>query len=278
MEKVVIILTCFNRKEKTIKCLDSIMSNNKNLDITFVVVDDASTDGTSEAIKEKFANADVVAGSGSLFWNGGMHVGMEHALKNYTDANLYVLINDDVEFDANIFDEMAQKIKENTGKDAKAQVLVGATRSDEGTLSYGGIKYAGGKSIKLRFVGPDEEDTVCDTFNANCVFLTREVFLKAKSTDPAYSHSMGDFDYGFTIKRLGYKIKVFNKFVGSCNDNPTDNTWQDRKLSRIKRIKLKEGRKGLPFKDWFRYLRKNFGLDVAIVRSFTPYIKILLGR
>jgi GT2 family glycosyltransferase len=278
MEKAVIILTCFNRKEKTIKCMQSIAENNHKLDMMFIVVDDLSTDGTPDEIKRLFPNAVVVTGTGNLFWNGGMHLGMEYALDNCKSADYYVLINDDVNFDAGIFDAMAEKLKTNISVDDKCQVLVGATRSDDGGLSYGGIKYAGGKSLKLRFVGPDEQTVDCDTFNANCVFLTKEVFFKAGSTDPHYSHSMGDFDYGFTIKRLGYKIKVFDSFAGWCNDNPTDGTWQDKTLPVLRRIKLKEGRKGLPFKDWFRYLRKNFGLDVAVIRSITPYLKILLGR
>lgn len=274
MEKAVIILTCYNRKMKTLACIDSIVKTNKNLNLRFVIVDDNSTDGTKEAVLEKVLDAHVLTGNGSLFWNGGMHMGMEYALKELTDADYYVLINDDVEFYPGIFDAMSEELKNGN----KNRVLVGATNSDEGSLSYGGICYLGKKSLKLRTIGPDEWEVACDTFNANCVFIPREIFMKAGSTDPHYSHSMGDFDYGFTIKRLGVTINVFKKYVGRCNDNPTDGTWQDKSLSVGKRLKLKEGVKGLPFKDWFRYLKKNFGLDVAIIRSITPYIKIFLRR
>lgn len=274
MEKAVIILTCYNRKEKTLACIDSIVESNKNLKLQFVVVDDNSTDGTKDAVLARVLDACVLTGTGSLFWNGGMHIGMEYALKEIPDADYYVLINDDVEFYPGIFDAMAEELKHGE----KERVLVGATQADDGSLSYGGIQYLAKKSLKLRTIGPDEKDVACDTFNANCVFIPRDIFLKAGSTDPHYSHSMGDFDYGFTIKRLGVTINVFEKYVGRCNDNPTDGTWQDKTLPIRKRLKLKEGVKGLPFKDWFRYLRKNFGLDVAIIRSITPYIKIFLGR
>lgn len=271
MEKAVIILTCFNRKEKTTKCIKSIIEGNQKTAFEWVVVDDKSTDNTVEAVKEIAPDAHVITGTGGLFWNGGMNRGMEYAKEHLSDADYFVMINDDVEFFQGIFDEMAEKTPVN-------EVLVGSTQSTEGGLSYGGIKYNGGKSIKLRMVGPDENSLECDTFNANCVFIPREIFLKAGATDPHYSHSMGDFDYGFTIKRLGYKIHVHDRFVGVCNDNPVTGTWQDKTLPIGKRLKLKEGPKGLPFKDWFRYLKKNFGLDVAIFRSVTPYIKIILGR
>ncbi|MGN0512819.1 MAG: glycosyltransferase family 2 protein [Lachnospiraceae bacterium] len=272
MEKAVIILTCFNRKEKTTKCIKSLKEGTKKLLLEFVVVDDKSTDGTVEAVCEIVPDAHVITGTGGLFWNGGMNRGMEYAKENIKDAEYYVMVNDDVDFYPGIFDEMAENLS------GQNRVLVGATCSADDELSYGGICYNGRKSLKLRTVGPDEPDVMCDTFNANCVFIPNEIFMKAGATDPHYSHSMGDFDYGFTIKRLGYKINVFHRFVGVCNDNPTSCTWQDASLPIGRRLKLKESPKGLPFKDWFRYLRKNFGLDVAIVRSITPYIKILLRK
>lgn len=272
MDKVVFILTCFNRREKTTRCIASILNFNHDLQKTFVLVDDKSTDGTSEAVREAVPDVHIVEGTGGLYWNGGMHVGMEYAMKNIPDADYYVLVNDDVEFYPDVIEAM---VKELNGRN---EALVGATQADDGRLSYGGIVYEGKKSLKLHTVGPDRPEVCCDTFNANCVVLPAEIFKKAGATDPHYSHSMGDFDYGFTVKRLGYTIHVFREFVGKCNDNPTSGTWQDRSLPVRRRLQLKEGPKGLPFKDWFRFLRKNFGLDVAIIRSVTPYIKILLRR
>lgn len=272
MDKIVLILTCYNRREKTTKCIRSILNTNRELQIEIVLVDDKSTDGTKDAVREIAPDIRIVEGTGGLYWNGGMHLGMEYALKEVPDGKYYVLLNDDVEFYPGVFEAMAQELGDKT------EVLVGATQSDDDSLSYGGIVYQGRKSLKLRTVGPDEPEICCDTFNANCVMLPAEIFKKAGATDSRYAHSMGDFDYGFTIKRLGYPIHVFHKYVGRCNDNPSAGTWQDKSLPVTKRLKLKEGPKGLPFKDWFRFLRKNFGLDVAVVRSVTPYIKILLRR
>lgn len=274
MEKAVIILTCYNRREKTSACIKSIIEGNSDTEFEFVVVDDNSTDGTREEVAGIVSDVHIIEGTGSLFWNGGMNKGMEYAGRNIKDADYYVMINDDVRFFPGTFDKMIKYIKRYEDD----TVLVGATCAEDGSLSYGGILYKGRKSLKLKMVGPGEENVCCDTFNANCVIIPKRIFMEAGATDPHYSHSMGDFDYGFTIRRLGYKINVFNEFAGSCNDNPTDGTWQDKSLPVLRRLKLKEGPKGLPFKDWFRYLKKNFGLDVAIVRSITPYVKILLRK
>lgn len=37
------------------------------------LVDDESTDGTSEAIKSEFPEVSIIKGDGSLFWNRGMY-------------------------------------------------------------------------------------------------------------------------------------------------------------------------------------------------------------
>ena len=185
-----------------------------------------------------------------------------------TDGNsYYMLMNDDTKFFPGIFDEMAPHLK-------KDEVTVGAICGENGGLSYGGIKYT--KGIKYKKLGPDAPEVNCDTFNANCAIIPREIFEKV-GIDPFYQHSIGDFDYGLQISKLGYKIHIYPKFVGECNDNTLQKTWQDETLPRMERIRLKESRKGLPFRDWFHFLHKNFGLGTAIVRSITPYIRIILG-
>lgn len=271
MAKVVVILTCYNRKEKTLACLRSLLERNTLL-IDWVIVDDQSTDGTVDAVKELIPRAHIVKGTGKLFWNGGMHIGMEYAAEEFPDHEYYVLINDDVEFVPGILPKMIEEL------DGQNYALVGATHSSEGKLSYGGILYPNPKRLKFRMVGPDESALNCSTMNANCVVLPSRIFKEVGATDPEFTHSMGDFDYGFRVRRAGFEIHTFTEYVGECNDNPTNGTWQDRSLPRKKRLQLKESPKGLPRKDWYRFLRKNFGLATALFRSVTPYLKILLGR
>ena len=54
--------------------------------------------------------------------------------------------------------------------------------------------------------------------------------------------------------------------------------WLDNSLSRKERFKKKESIKGAPMKQWFYFLRKNFGLVEAVRGGITPYVRILIGR
>ena len=89
---------------------------------------------------------------------------------------------------------------------------------------------------------------------------------------------MGDFDYGFKASRKGIPIWVCDFFVGQCSDNPVSGTWRDINLSRMERLKRKENPKGLPVKEWWYYLNKNYSFGTAAIYSILPYLRILLKR
>lgn len=74
-----------------------------------------------------------------------------------------------------------------------------------------------------------------------------EIMKRVKNVDSYYKHSMGDFDLGFRISRGGNDIYVMPEYVGVCNDNPIEGSWQDRSLGIVKRIKLKESFNGSSF-------------------------------
>ena len=275
--KFCVLLTCFNRKEKTVNCIESLIKGNAS-SIDFVVVDDGSTDGTCQDLEEMAkelqaknegrVTLEVIRGQGGLYYSRGMRRAMEEARSNHA-ADYFVLINDDVDFDAGVLDGIAVSPSKN-------RVLVGPMRDDDGKCSYGGIKYCSG--IHYKQVGPDSPDRECDTFNANFVAVPGEIFFAVPIIDPVYIHSLGDFDYGLQIKRAGFEIQVMDHYAGVCNNNPSKGTWNDKTLPRAERIRRKESVKGAPAKQWFHFLKKNFGIGYACLYSVTPYVRILLGK
>lgn len=270
--KVLALFTCYNRKEKTLKCIDTLKSGNDGCQFTFVVADDGSTDGTSEAL-EKLCDPDihVIHGCGDWFYSRGMGAAMQYALKSFAaDSYDYLLlVNDDVEFLQHSIDKLIAQSK--LQNDA---IIVGVMQDETGNLSYGAIKYTSG--YRYRKVGTDQWMDSADTFNANCVLIPYTAFLKVGVMDSTYVHSLGDFDYGLSLKRAGYMLYPSKEYAGICNTNANKNTWTDTSLSVVKRIKMKESIKGAPSNLWFYFLRKNFGLLTAIRGVISPYIRIFL--
>ena len=157
-------------------------------------------------------------------------------------------------------------------------VIAGATADKNGGISYGGVEYIKG-TVKCGIIPLEDADTKkCDTFNCNCTLIPDEIIRKAGNFDYHYTHALSDFDYGFTINRLGYDVYETERIIGYCDDNDVRGGWRDTSLSRITRLKKKESPKGLPWKEWFYYLKKNFGIRKAVWHSITPYLRILIRR
>ena len=260
-------MTCFNRKEKTKNAIEKLREGNPDIDFSFLVVDDQSTDGTKEAI-ESIPQVGVISGNGSLFYSGGMRVAINHAKKK-EGFDYCLLFNDDVDFQMGAIEYL-------TEKDA-ATIWVGPTCDEKQQLSYGGIVKTSKWRPSSKIIKADtSKGRNCDTFNANCVLIPWDIFMDLDNIDPVYTHSMGDFDYGFSAVRKGYEIKVSDRYVGICIDNPVENSWRNTKFSRKKRLSMKESPKGLPGAEWFHYLNKNYQFFTAIVYSLIPYMRILL--
>lgn len=271
--RIAILLTCFNRKEKTVACIKSLLAGNDGYDLRFLITDDNSSDGTVEAVEGLSKNIHVLHGDGNLFWNGGMRKGMSYAFKHNDWYDYVMLINDDVVFYPDIIEQLYHRLMENEG-----EVVVGSTEDKNGNTSYGGVIKTSKHFAKYRLQDPTNEPVFCDTFNCNCIFMSKEIFFRVGNLDKNYIHSMGDYDYGMKVTQKGMRIINSEKHVGSCEDNADEGTWRDATLPRGKRLKLKESPKGLPRKDWFYFVRKNYGLLPAIYHSITPYVRILVGK
>ena len=108
--KVGIVAPVHNRKELTLLCLRSIRRFDRTTSEIFsVIVDDGSTDGTSEAIAAEFPEVEVIKGDGNLWFTEGTNVGVRAALKR--GADYVLMINDD-----QVFDESAVKFLVETAE------------------------------------------------------------------------------------------------------------------------------------------------------------------
>lgn len=269
--KILGLMTCFNRREKTVTSIKKLIQGNPNIEFKFIVADDASSDGTREALQQ-FHQITVLDGTGNLYYSGGMRLAIKSALDSTENYDYCLLFNDDVEFEDRAIEKMISFGKGN-------EILVGPTYDSNGKLSYGGVI----KKSKIRpdfdiIDGTSNRAKSCDTFNANCVLIPWGIFECLGNMDSKYSHSLGDFDYGFKASRKGYPIWVCDFFVGECSDNPVMDSWRDTGLSRKERLKRKESPKGLPRKEWWHYLRTNYSIFTAVIYSLTPYIRIFIGK
>ena len=62
-----VLIPFFNRKQLTLECLES-FSKQTYSDYSITLVDDGSTNGSSEAIQSRFPNVEIIKTKGGLWW------------------------------------------------------------------------------------------------------------------------------------------------------------------------------------------------------------------
>ena len=93
-KKICIVIPVHNRIDFTVGCIKSLMKQTVR-GFKIVVVDDGSTDGTSDIISKSYPNVSVLKGDGNLWWSGATNLGIKHALKS--DFEYILSLNNDTE-------------------------------------------------------------------------------------------------------------------------------------------------------------------------------------
>lgn len=274
--KIVAVLTCFNRKPKTLACLGALEAAGRHaaVDLHAIVVDDASTDGTATAVRCTHPWVEVIEGTGGLFWNRGMHRGFTRALERECDH--YLWINDDTELVVDALQRLLNQCQRLTSALHRPVIVVGATaESGSGRITYGGrVARSRFRRFTYDIVWSDLEPIPCDTMEGNCVLIPHPVATAVGNLDPVFEHAMGDTDYCLRALRAGFKVFVGAGIVGHCSDNPVQGTYFDKSLPFVTRWRLMLSRKGLPVRSWLHFTRRHGGLLWPLYFSW-PYARLL---
>lgn len=248
--KLSAILTVFNRKEKTLNCLTSLFNITHDIDV--YLVDDGSTDGTWDAVKEKFPQVNLIKGNGNLFWSRGMYTAWKEAVKGDYDA--YIWLNDDQKLRSNFLEELFSVEQENNWN-----CIVTGRIAD---IESGEIIYCGYDNNKklLTKIGEIEEVT---HMNGNVVCIPKSVVNKIGIIDPYYHHDLGDGDYGLRSRENGIKVLTTRNIVADGYRNDVDRLrkWG---VSLKQRFKYLYSPLGSNPNINFYYRKKHFGIVHAV--------------
>ncbi|SER84517.1 glycosyltransferase family 2 protein [Pedobacter rhizosphaerae] len=253
--EIAVLITVFNRKEKTLSCLKSLFNQKLDKKITFKVflTDDNSSDGTAEAVKHTYPEVNIFKGNGNLFWAGGMRNSWTMALNSNPDY--YFLLNDDTFLKENCISSLLKYYSTNTTVPA---ITIGSTwDSFKNEISYGGHKLYHPKKVPCYNLFSETEFLACDMANANIMLVPKEIVQKIGILSSAYTHSIADFDYTLRAKKAGFKIMVAPGILGLCVDDHPD-LQSLAKKSLKQRIAHLKSPKGLAYQEYMAFIGQHF--------------------
>jgi GT2 family glycosyltransferase len=279
MMRIAALLTCHNRCRETLACLRSIYGNvlPKSTQLDVFLVDDGSTDGTSDQVRTHFSGVRLLHGDGTLFWNKGMHCAFGAAIAKGYDY--YLWVNDDTLLFADAIDRLLSTTEQVRRESAGPVIMVGSTRNAEtGEATYGGrVRRRPLQPLWYDLVIPEDRPLPCDTMNGNCVLIPSDVASRVGNLDPTFTHAIGDYDYGLRASKAGVGIWVAPGFVGTGSRNPVSRNHVHRSNESLRdRLRRITAPKNFPLREWWIYTYRHAGL-LWILHWLSPYTKEVLA-
>ena len=266
MKKIAILLTTFNRKDSTLRCIESIRNNLgfDNYLFKIYIADSNSKDKTLEAINNLNINIRISNVGDNVYWSQGMNLAWQRA-KADIEYDFYLWLNDDI----SLTKEAIKTIFKDYESLHKNSILVGVTSDLSGKVTYGGREKPEGKLIK-----PNGSIQKVKYINGNIVLIPKSVFERLGYIDNKYSHALGDIDYGLRAKKAGINVFISSKIIGRCSSNnkrsyKSISEILSKEKNLVKRIKKLNTPLILPFKEYYYFNRKHF--------NFFKTIKFTIG-
>ena len=218
MARTSISIPVHNRRETTLHCLRQLAATGVLTWAEAVVVDDGSSDGTSQAVRSAFPQVTVLPGDGTLWWGGATRLGMEHAMG--TGADFLVWLNDDCQPDPGTLRLLVEHAARTGG------IAAGWAATPSGGR-YGGFRHSWRGLSPVTVPGPGEI-VACDAAAGNCVVFSRSVVEAIGLPDAAHlPHALLDADYTLMATRRGFPLDLLGSAVCRNDDNlqPASESW-----------------------------------------------------
>lgn len=205
--RLLAIILCHNGVELTLGCLDSLLQHAPDtLDV--LVIDNASGDGTAEAVRSRFPNVDVLRSSDNLGYAGGNNLGIRYGLEK--GASRFLLLNNDTLVEADCVEALLRSL-ESHPQTGILGPLVLTWDAGETIGSAGGsidwvrgdaVNVGAGETYRGQYPGRD-----VDFIHGCCLLITKEAIQRVGLLDERYFLYWEETDWCARVRRAGLEVR-----------------------------------------------------------------------
>jgi GT2 family glycosyltransferase len=212
---VAVVVVSFNTKQLLLECLESIRSEGSPAAIETVVVDNASSDGTSERVRELYPEVRLIPNSSNLGFAGACNQGIRS-----TGAPFVLLLNSDARLGGSTLESLVSCLESNPRCAAAGCSLVDASGRERPNtwrfltpfnqaLELAGLTRlvpAGFRRSYRPKPNPAEMDCSVDWIEASCLMLRRAALDEVGLFDERFFMYSEDEDLCWRLRRSGWVI------------------------------------------------------------------------
>jgi GT2 family glycosyltransferase len=209
-----IIVVSYNTKTVTLRCLEAIFADLPRLSNEVIVVDNASTDGSADAIRQSYPSVRVVSNSQNIGFAAGNNLGMKNAV-----GRCFLLINSDAFVQPGAVKAMMDFLAANSDVALVGPRILNA----DGSLQRSCFRFPSpGRAwvenlwISAPF-GPDsvlgdyrrwphDREQEVDWVIGACFMVRREVYQQIGGFDERFFMYAEETDWQLRMRQAGWKI------------------------------------------------------------------------
>jgi Predicted glycosyltransferases len=284
MEKLAILIPVHNALKYTNEALVNLKSEitgsnwSLNETIYIVVIDDGSTDGTANWIKEHHSDIELCYGDGNLWWSGAINAGAKHAF-NGLNCTHVLLWNNDILTGPDYFSNLYNIIQNgNTSSVFGSKIYV---KNENLIWFMGGIfSPCSGQKWMIGHKLPDSEKfnqiTECDWLTGMGTVVHKSVIEKIGYWDQEnFPQYHGDSDFTFRAKKEGFKLIVYPS-LKIFNDITHTGVYHNRTFKSLKNS-LKSIKSDFNLSKDILFYRKHSTCFIAYWSLFVKYFRYIGG-
>lgn len=204
---VYIIVLTWNGKADTLECLRS-LRHLTYPNAKVLVVDNASADGTAEALRTEFPEVELIVNAANLRFAGGNNVGIRYALAK--GADYVCLLNNDTAADPGMLSHLVEAAESSAAAGMAGPKIY--YYQDRNRLWYAGGKIDWNRGwmwhigIREEDKGQHDAESATDFISGCCLLVKRSVIERVGMLDEAYYIYGEDVDWCVRTARAGFTL------------------------------------------------------------------------